>query len=42
MENKDDKTGSGNQNLWWIIGAGAAAGMGIGILLSGRRKKNEL
>lgn len=33
---------SGGQNLWWIIGAGAAAGMGIGILLSGRRKKNQL
>ncbi|MGW2681283.1 prenyltransferase/squalene oxidase repeat-containing protein [Streptomyces sp. NPDC001436] len=43
VENKEDKTtGSGGQNLWWIIGAGAAAGMGIGILLSGRRKKNEL
>ncbi|MEV7723993.1 prenyltransferase/squalene oxidase repeat-containing protein [Streptomyces sp. NPDC087917] len=34
--------GSGNQNIWWIVGAGAAAGMGIGILLSGRRKKNQL
>ncbi|WP_328925461.1 hypothetical protein OG429_12940 [Streptomyces sp. NBC_00190] len=33
---------SGGQNLWWIVGAGAAAGMGIGILLSGRRKKNQL
>ncbi|MFG2875932.1 prenyltransferase/squalene oxidase repeat-containing protein [Streptomyces sp. NPDC048337] len=34
--------GSGNQNVWWMIGAGAAAGVGIGILLSGRRKKNQL
>ncbi|MFC9298597.1 prenyltransferase/squalene oxidase repeat-containing protein [Streptomyces sp. NPDC057011] len=34
--------GSGNQNVWWMIGAGAAAGVGIGILLSGRRKKNRL
>ncbi|KIF05977.1 hypothetical protein PL81_10110, partial [Streptomyces sp. RSD-27] len=42
VENKKDATGSGGQSLWWIIGAGAAAGMGIGILLSGRRKKNEL
>ncbi|MFE0603119.1 prenyltransferase/squalene oxidase repeat-containing protein [Streptomyces sp. NPDC058892] len=33
---------SGGQNIWWIIGAGAAAGMGIGILLSGRRRKNQL
>ncbi|UQX00975.1 prenyltransferase/squalene oxidase repeat-containing protein [Streptomyces sp. RerS4] len=42
---KGDKAkdqGSGNQNVWWIVGAGAAAGMGIGILLSGRRKKNQL
>ncbi|MFJ8161098.1 prenyltransferase/squalene oxidase repeat-containing protein [Streptomyces sp. NPDC096136] len=42
VENKKDGSGSGGQSLWWIIGAGAAAGMGIGILLSGRRKKNEL
>ncbi|WP_329386100.1 terpene cyclase/mutase family protein [Streptomyces sp. NBC_01351] len=33
---------SGGQSVWWIIGAGAAAGVGIGILLSGRRKKNQL
>ncbi|OKK19386.1 hypothetical protein AMK16_14770 [Streptomyces sp. CB00455] len=33
---------SGGQSIWWIIGAGAAAGVGIGILLSGRRKKNQL
>ncbi|WP_330296208.1 prenyltransferase/squalene oxidase repeat-containing protein [Streptomyces sp. NBC_00503] len=33
---------SGNKNVWWMIGAGAAAGMGIGIVLSGRRKKNQL
>lgn len=41
VESKDGG-GSGNQNIWWIVGAGAAAGMGIGILLSGRRKKNQL
>ncbi|MBT2403559.1 MULTISPECIES: prenyltransferase/squalene oxidase repeat-containing protein [unclassified Streptomyces] len=40
-EEKKDKS-SGNQNVWWIVGAGAAAGIGIGILLSGRRKKNQL
>ncbi|MEU6314267.1 prenyltransferase/squalene oxidase repeat-containing protein [Streptomyces sp. NPDC047014] len=33
---------SGGENIWWIIGAGAAAGVGIGMLLSGRRKKNQL
>ncbi len=39
----DDKDKpSGGQNIWWIVGAGAAAGVGIGILLSGRRKKNQL
>ncbi|GHB38512.1 hypothetical protein GCM10010347_04940 [Streptomyces cirratus] len=32
----------GNGNLGWIIGAGAAAGVGIGFLLSGRRKKNQV
>ncbi|MFJ6484850.1 prenyltransferase/squalene oxidase repeat-containing protein [Streptomyces sp. NPDC091682] len=32
---------SGGQNVWWIVGSCAAAGVGIGILLSGRRKKNE-
>ncbi|MEW2139184.1 prenyltransferase/squalene oxidase repeat-containing protein [Streptomyces sp. NPDC005409] len=42
VENKKDDKPSGGQNIWWIIGAGAAAGMGIGILLSGRRKKNQL
>ncbi|MFD3700305.1 prenyltransferase/squalene oxidase repeat-containing protein [Streptomyces sp. NPDC058646] len=41
VDGKQDKP-SGGQNIWWIIGAGAAAGVGIGILLSGRRKKNEL
>lgn len=37
-----DSDGSGNKNIWWMIGAGTAAGMGIGIVLSGRRKKNQL
>ncbi|MEU7556559.1 prenyltransferase/squalene oxidase repeat-containing protein [Streptomyces sp. NPDC044571] len=41
-EKKKDEDGSGSQNIWWIVGAGAAAGMGIGIMLSGRRKKNQL
>ncbi|MFJ6798683.1 prenyltransferase/squalene oxidase repeat-containing protein [Streptomyces sp. NPDC091268] len=41
-EKKDDDKDSGGQSVWWIVGAGAAAGMGIGFLLSGRRKKNQL
>lgn len=40
VDSKKEKP-SGGQNLWWIIGSGAAAGIGIGILLSGRRKKNQ-
>ncbi|WP_326591037.1 prenyltransferase/squalene oxidase repeat-containing protein [Streptomyces sp. NBC_01294] len=41
VDSEKDKP-SGGQNIWWIIGAGAVAGVGIGILLSGRRKKNQL
>ncbi|WP_328790613.1 MULTISPECIES: prenyltransferase/squalene oxidase repeat-containing protein [unclassified Streptomyces] len=37
----DEEEPSGGQNVWWIVGSCAAAGVGIGILLSGRRKKNE-
>ncbi|MET9856491.1 prenyltransferase/squalene oxidase repeat-containing protein [Streptomyces sp. NPDC006450] len=40
-EKKDEEKDSGS-NVWWMILAGAAAGMGIGIVLSGRRKKNQL
>ncbi|WP_406182534.1 prenyltransferase/squalene oxidase repeat-containing protein [Streptomyces sp. NBC_01006] len=42
-EPKKTKSGSkDDSNIWWIVGAGLAAGMGIGVLLSGRRKKNQL
>ncbi|MBT2540458.1 hypothetical protein J7E99_07000 [Streptomyces sp. ISL-44] len=41
VDSEKDKP-SGGQSVWWIIGAGAAAGVGIGTLLSGRRKKNQL
>ncbi|MFE2311554.1 hypothetical protein ACFXA9_36640, partial [Streptomyces sp. NPDC059411] len=41
-KSSDKSEGSGSKNVWWMIGAGAAAGMGIGIVLSGRRKKNQL
>ncbi|MGW1776777.1 prenyltransferase/squalene oxidase repeat-containing protein [Streptomyces sp. NPDC002104] len=41
-DKKDKEKDSGGKNVWWMILAGAAAGMGIGIVLSGRRKKNQL
>ncbi|MGW7380041.1 prenyltransferase/squalene oxidase repeat-containing protein [Streptomyces sp. NPDC054794] len=28
-------------NVWWIVGTGLVAGIGIGFLLSGRRKKQQ-
>lgn len=37
-----DKDEDGSGNIGWMIGAGAAAGVGIGFLLSGRRKKNQV
>ncbi|MEU9302855.1 prenyltransferase/squalene oxidase repeat-containing protein [Streptomyces sp. NPDC048269] len=40
VDSDEDKP-SGGQSIWWIIGAGGAAGVGIGILLSGRRKKKN-
>ncbi|MFJ3200516.1 prenyltransferase/squalene oxidase repeat-containing protein [Streptomyces sp. NPDC086989] len=41
-DEKDESDTDSNANVWWIVGAGLAAGMGIGVLLSGRRKKNQL
>ena len=38
-EKKDDGNGLG---LWWIIGVGLVAGIGIGFLISGRNKKQQL
>ncbi|MEV8536567.1 hypothetical protein [Streptomyces sp. NPDC051211] len=40
---RSDKSDSSDSSgtVWWIVGAGAAAGVGIGILLSGRRKKQQ-
>lgn len=35
----DDDSGSGN--IWWMVGAGLAAGAGIGFLLSGRNKRKR-
>ncbi|MFF4346388.1 prenyltransferase/squalene oxidase repeat-containing protein [Streptomyces sp. NPDC001530] len=36
---KDDDKGLG---VWWIVGVGLVAGIGIGFLLSGRNKKQQL
>ncbi|MBA4864830.1 terpene cyclase/mutase family protein [Streptomyces sp. PSKA54] len=38
-EKKDGDSGPG---VWWIIGVGLVAGIGIGFLLSGRNKKQQL
>ncbi len=32
---------SGNGGVWWMVGAGLAAGAGIGFLLSGRNKRKQ-
>ncbi|GGJ11952.1 prenyltransferase/squalene oxidase repeat-containing protein [Streptomyces brasiliensis] len=37
---KDD--GDSGINVWWIVGTGLVAGIGIGFLLSGRRKQQQL
>jgi hypothetical protein len=38
-EKKDDDKGLG---VWWIVGVGLVAGIGIGFLISGRNKKQQL
>ncbi|WP_405645480.1 prenyltransferase/squalene oxidase repeat-containing protein [Streptomyces uncialis] len=38
---KDSKDGDGGPAVIWIIGIGLVFGIGIGILLSGRRKKRQ-
>ncbi|MDG4859438.1 terpene cyclase/mutase family protein [Streptomyces sp. T-3] len=40
-EKKDEKDDSGI-SVWWIVGVGLVAGIGIGFLFSGRNKKNQL
>ncbi|MGW1376357.1 prenyltransferase/squalene oxidase repeat-containing protein [Streptomyces sp. NPDC002446] len=39
---KDAEETDGGISVWWVIGVGLAVGAGIGFLLSGRKKKNEL
>ncbi|MCP3816624.1 terpene cyclase/mutase family protein [Streptomyces sp. A3M-1-3] len=38
-EKKDDDSGV---SVWWIVGVGAVAGIGIGFLISGRKKNQQL
>ncbi|MEU7579045.1 prenyltransferase/squalene oxidase repeat-containing protein [Streptomyces sp. NPDC041068] len=39
---KDEKKDDGGVSIWWIIGVGMVAGIGIGFLFSGNRKKKQL
>ncbi|MFJ6831522.1 prenyltransferase/squalene oxidase repeat-containing protein [Streptomyces sp. NPDC091209] len=40
---KDEKKDNGNGlGVWWIVGVGLVAGIGIGFLISGRNKKQQL
>ncbi|MEU2429928.1 prenyltransferase/squalene oxidase repeat-containing protein [Streptomyces sp. NPDC007861] len=36
-----EPTGSDTAGIWWIVGAGLAAGAGIGFVISGRRKNKQ-
>ena len=38
-EKKEKKSGTG---VWWVVGTGLVAGIGIGFLFSGRRKQRQL
>ncbi|WP_369237360.1 prenyltransferase/squalene oxidase repeat-containing protein [Streptomyces sp. R21] len=40
-EKKKDDDGSG-VGVWWIVGVGLVAGIGVGFLFSGRNKKQQL
>lgn len=41
-KNDEKKDGGNGLAVWWIIGVGLVAGIGIGFLLSGRNKKQQL
>ncbi|MET9442843.1 prenyltransferase/squalene oxidase repeat-containing protein [Streptomyces sp. NPDC006610] len=40
-EDKETKDEDGGSDVWWIIGVGLVAGIGIGFLLSGRNKRQR-
>ncbi|UKY49943.1 prenyltransferase/squalene oxidase repeat-containing protein [Streptomyces inhibens] len=39
---KDSDDNGGGIGVWWVVAVGLAIGAGIGFLMSGRKKKNEL
>ncbi|MFC8126423.1 prenyltransferase/squalene oxidase repeat-containing protein [Streptomyces sp. NPDC057302] len=41
-DEKKDSDDGGGVNIWWIIGVGMVAGIGIGFLYSGNKKKQQL
>ncbi|MFE6762367.1 prenyltransferase/squalene oxidase repeat-containing protein [Streptomyces sp. NPDC057689] len=41
-EQKDSGDGDGIGGLWWFVGIGLAVGAGVGFLISGRRKNQQL
>ncbi|MEV5785423.1 terpene cyclase/mutase family protein [Streptomyces sp. NPDC048448] len=41
-EKKDKKDDAKGVNVWWIVGVGLVGGIGIGFLISGRSKKQQL
>ncbi|THA33127.1 hypothetical protein E6R18_11195 [Streptomyces sp. A1277] len=41
-ERKDSGDGDGIGGLWWFVGIGLAVGAGVGFLISGRRKNQQL
>jgi hypothetical protein len=40
-EASEDDSDSGDADIWWMVGAGLAAGAGIGFLISGRNKRRK-
>ncbi|MER7400314.1 prenyltransferase/squalene oxidase repeat-containing protein [Streptomyces sp. NPDC000151] len=42
QDGKDQKQDEGGISVWWVVVVGLAAGAGIGFLVSGRRKQNQL
>jgi len=41
-EQKDSGDGDGIGGVWWFVGIGLAVGAGVGFLISGRRKNQQL
>ncbi|MEY2247618.1 prenyltransferase/squalene oxidase repeat-containing protein [Streptomyces sp. BF23-18] len=41
-KNDEKKDGDNGLGVWWIVGVGLVAGIGVGFLISGRNKKRQL